>query len=752
MAQNKPKQKKEKKKSLYKVLWKIFALTWIAVILFFVMLSYGWFGFMPSFEELENPKSNLATEVYSSDGEILGFIGIENRSNVYFSDLSPNLVNALIATEDVRFYEHSGIDFRSLFRVLGKTIIGGDRSSGGGSTITQQLAKNLFPRERKSKLGLYLSKFKEWVVSVKLEHNYSKTEILAMYLNTVDFGSNSFGIKTAAKTFFDKTPSNLSIEEAATLVGLLKAPTTYSPILNPENSKHRRNVVMSQMVKAGFLTQEEYDKKKDKPIDMRKYSPQTHNEGIATYLREYVRTYMKDWCKKHKKPDGEYYDVHKDGLRVYTTIDSRMQRYAEAAVAEHLGKSLQPAFFKEMKGRKDAPFVNISQDQIDTYMKQAMKQSDRYHNLKAQGLSEKEIRKAFDEKVKMRVFTWRGTRDTVMSPWDSLRYYKSFLHTGLMSVEPGTGHVKAYVGGINYRHFKYDNVTQGRRQVGSTFKPFVYTMAMQDGNLTPCSEVPNSEVCFENADGTDWCPKNSTDKHEDEMVTLKWALANSVNYVSAYLMKQGSPEVVIELARRMGIKSPIDPVPAICLGTPDISVYEMAGAMATYANKGEYVEPIIISRIEDNKGMVLDHFVPKRNEAIDEQTAYMMIELMKGVVSSGTGVRLRYKYGLNYPIAGKTGTTQNNSDGWFIGITPRLATAVWVGGEIRSIHFRSMAQGQGANAALPIWALYMKEVYNDKSINFYRGDFDKPSVPLEIELDCDKYQEEINSENDMYAF
>ncbi len=752
MAQNKPKQKKEKKKSLYKVLWKIFAITWIAVILFFVMLSYGWFGFMPSFEELENPKSNLATEVYSSDGEILGFIGIENRSNVYFSDLSPNLVNALIATEDVRFYEHSGIDFRSLFRVLGKTIIGGDRSSGGGSTITQQLAKNLFPRERKSKLGLYLSKFKEWVVAVKLEHNYSKTEILAMYLNTVDFGSNSFGIKTAAKTFFDKTPSNLSIEEAATLVGLLKAPTTYSPILNPENSKHRRNVVMSQMVKAGFLTQEEYDKKKDKPIDMRKYSPQTHNEGIATYLREYVRTYMKDWCKKHKKPDGEYYDVHKDGLRVYTTIDSRMQRYAEAAVAEHLGKSLQPAFFKEMKGRKDAPFVNISQDQIDTYMKQAMKQSDRYHNLKAQGLSEKEIRKAFDEKVKMRVFTWRGTRDTVMSPWDSLRYYKSFLHTGLMSVEPGTGHVKAYVGGINYRHFKYDNVTQGRRQVGSTFKPFVYTMAMQDGNLTPCSEVPNSEVCFENADGTDWCPKNSTDQREDEMVTLKWALANSVNYVSAYLMKQGSPEVVIELARRMGIKSPIDPVPAICLGTPDISVYEMAGAMATYANKGEYVEPIIISRIEDNKGMVLDHFIPKRNEAIDEQTAYMMIELMKGVVSSGTGVRLRYKYGLNYPIAGKTGTTQNNSDGWFIGITPRLATAVWVGGEIRSIHFRSMAQGQGANAALPIWALYMKEVYNDKSINFYRGDFDKPSVPLDIELDCDKYQEEIDSENNMYAF
>ncbi|MBO7201879.1 MAG: transglycosylase domain-containing protein [Bacteroidales bacterium] len=752
MAQNKPKQKKEKNRKGYKFLWKLFALCWLAVIVFFAMLSWGWIGFMPSFEELENPKSNLATEVYSSDGEILGFIGVENRSNVYFSDLSPNLVNALIATEDVRFYEHSGIDFRSLLRVLGKTIIGGDRGSGGGSTITQQLAKNLFPRERKSGLGLLHSKFKEWVVAVKLEHNYSKTEILSMYLNTVDFGSNSFGIKTAAKTFFAKTPATLTVEEAATLVGLLKAPTSYSPVLNPENSKRRRNVVMSQMVKAGFLTQEEYDEKKEKPINMTKYLPQTHNDGTATYLREYVRTYMKDWCKKHKKPDGEYYDVHKDGLRVYTTIDSRMQRYAEAAVAEHLGKDLQPAFFKEMKGRKNAPFVDITTEQIDTYMRQAMKQSDRYRALKDQGMTEKEIRKAFDEKVKMRVFTWRGVRDTVMSPWDSLRYYKSFLHTGLMSVEPGTGHVKAYVGGINYRYFKYDNVTQGRRQVGSTFKPFVYTMAMQDGSFTPCSQVPNSEVCFENADGTDWCPKNSTDECQDEMVTLKWALANSVNYVSAYLMKQGSPEVVIELARRMGIKAPIDPVPAICLGTPDISVYEMAGAMATYANKGEYVEPIIITRIEDNKGMVLERFVPNRNEAIDEQTAYMMIELMKGVVSSGTGVRLRYKYGLNYPIAGKTGTTQNNSDGWFIGITPKLATAVWVGGELRSIHFRSMAHGQGANAALPIWALYMKKVYDDKTINFYKGDFNKPSVPLDVEMDCDKYQEEIQVGNDYYSF
>ncbi len=752
MAQNRGKQKGVKEGFKYKTLWKVFLLGWIVILLFFAMLSFGWLGFMPSFEELENPKSNLATEVYSSDGEILGFIGVENRSNIYFSDLSPNLINALIATEDVRFYEHSGIDFRSLFRVLGKTIIGGDRSSGGGSTITQQLAKNLFPRERKSKLGVIHSKLKEWVVAAKLEHNYSKTEILAMYLNTVDFGSNAFGIKTAAKTFFDKTPAELSIEESATLVGLLKAPTTYSPVLNPENSKQRRNVVMYQMIKAGFLSQEEYDDLKEKPIDLSRYTPQTHNEGTATYLREYIRNYMKDWCKKHQKPNGDNYDVHKDGLKVYTTIDSRMQRYAEQAVTEHLGKELQPAFYKEMKGRKDAPFVNISKEQINTYVTQAMRQSDRYQNMKEDGYSEKEIRATFDKKVKMRVFTWKGVRDTTMSPWDSLLHYKYFLHTGLMSVEPGTGFVKAYVGGINYKYFKYDNVTQGHRQVGSTFKPLVYTMAMQDGSFYPCTEVPNSEVCFENADGSDWCPKNSTDARKDEMVTLKWALANSVNYVSAYLMKQGSPQIVIELARRMGIKSPIDPVPAVCLGTPDLSVYEMAGAMATYANKGEYVEPIIITRIEDSKGMVLERFVPQRNEAISEQTAYMMLELMKGVVESGTGVRLRYKYGLNYPIAGKTGTTQNNSDGWFIGITPKMVTAIWVGGELRSIHFRSTALGQGANAALPIWALYMKKVYQDKFINFYKGDFDKPSVPLDIEMNCDKFQQEVQQEGKTYWF
>lgn len=707
---------------------------------------------MPTFEELENPQSNLASEVISADGQILGFIGVENRSNVAYDEISPNVINALIATEDVRFYEHSGIDLRSLGRVFAKTIIGRSSSSGGGSTITQQLAKNLFPRERKSKLGIVYSKFKEWIVAAKLEHNYSKNEILTMYLNTVDFGSNAFGIKTAAKTFFDKAPSELTVEEAAVLVGLLKAPSTYNPVRNPENALNRRNTVLSQMVKYEYLTQQQYDSLAAIPINMSRYSPQTHNEGEATYFREFIRSFMKDWCKQHKKPDGGYYDVHKDGLRIYTTIDSRMQRYAEQAVAEHMGKEIQPAFFKELSRRKNhSPFVKVSEKQIETYLLSAMRQSERYKNMRDEGKSDAEIRKAFNEKVSMRVFTWQGAKDTIMSPWDSLLYYKSFLNAGLMSVEPGTGHVKAYVGGINYRYFKYDNVTQSRRQIGSTFKPFVYTCAMMNG-VTPCTQVPNSEVCFENADGTDWCPKNSTDARKDEMVTLKWALANSVNYVSAYLMKYyTSPEDVISLVRKMGVKSDIPAVPAICLGTPDLSVAEMAGAMATFPNRGEYVEPIFITRIEDNKGMVLATFSPERNEAIDAQTAYLTVELMKGVVDGGTGGRLRYKYGITYPVAGKTGTTQNNSDAWFIGMTPKLVTAVWVGGEMRSIHFNNMTYGQGAAAALPIWGLYMKKVYEDPKINFFKGNFDTPAN-LSVEMDCSKYQQEIQEDEYEYNF
>lgn len=746
------KNTKQTRPRYVKILWWSFGGLWLAIFLFFTLLSLGWLGFMPSFEELENPRSLQASEVLSDDGQTLGYIGLENRSNVTYDQISPNLINALIATEDVRFHHHSGIDIRSLGRVLFKTLVGGNRSSGGGSTITQQLAKNLFPREHKSKVGTVFSKFKEWVVAVKLEHNYSKQEILAMYFNTVDFGSNAYGIKTACKTFFDKQPSELDVDEAAILVGLLKAPSTYSPVRHPDNSLARRNTVLSQMNRYDYLSDEDLAKYQAKPIDMSRYSPQSHNDGIATYLREYLRTYMKDWCKHHRKPNGEYYNVHKDGLKIYTTIDSRMQRYAEQAVREHFSKEIQPAFERELKSRKGNPFCDITKEQEEKFLTQAMRQSDRYRALKDAGLSQKEIRAAFDEKVSMRVFSWQGIKDTTMTPWDSLIYCKKFLNAGLMSVEPGTGYVRAYVGGINYRYFKYDNV-QSHRQVGSTFKPFVYTMALQDLGMYPCTEVPNSEVCFEVWGQPDWCPKNSSHEREGEMVTLKWALAHSINWVSAYLMKQGSPEQVVNIARKMGVRSPIDVVPAIAVGTPEITVYEMAGAMATYANKGEYVEPIFVSRIEDNKGMVLERFTAKRSQALNEATAYMMLELMKGVVQSGTGVRLNYKYGLNKyatNIAGKTGTTQNNSDCWFVGITPKLATAVWTGGELRSIHFRNMTYGQGAAMALPIFGYYMKRIYEDPSIKFYRGDFDRPSVP--IEMDCSNFQQEIEREDFEWNF
>ena len=731
-----------------KYMWWTFGGLWAFALLFiFLFMPLGWVSEIPSFEMLENPNSIQVSEVISDDGEVIGYIGLENRSNITYDQLSPNLVHALIATEDARFYSHSGIDLRSLGRVFFKTILGRNESSGGGSTITQQLAKNLFKmRDLNKNHGMVVTKLSEWVTAVRLEHTYSKQEILTMYFNTVDFGSNSFGVKTAAKTFFNKTPKELDVDEAAILVGLLKAPTTYSPVLHPDKCKERRDVVLSQMNHYGYLSDEDFAKYKEKPIDMSHYTPQSHNEGLAPYLREYVRNYMKEWCRHHRKSNGEYYDVHRDGLRIYTTIDSRMQRYAEEAVKEHFSKEIQPAFERELKNRKGNPFCNISKEQQERYLDQAMRNSDRYRALKSEGLSESEIRADFNKKVKMRVFSWKGAKDTTMSPRDSLLYCKKFLNAGLMSVEPGTGYVRAYVGGINYCFFKYDNV-RTHRQVGSTFKPFVYTMALQDLGMYPCTEVPNSEVCFEVAGRSDWCPRNSSHAREGQMVTLKWALANSINWVSAYLMKQGSPEQVIAIARKMGVTSPIDPVPAICVGTPEITVYEMAAAMATFANKGEYVEPIIITRIEDNKGHVLESFTPRRSEALSEVTAYMMLELMKGVVHSGTGSRLNYKYHLNQystAIAGKTGTTQNNSDCWFVGITPKLATAIWTGGELRSIHFRNMTYGQGAAQALPIFGYYMEKIYKDPDIKFYRGDFERPSVP--IEMDCSKFQQEVEEE------
>ncbi|MBR6330377.1 MAG: transglycosylase domain-containing protein [Bacteroidales bacterium] len=768
MAQYKKKKNKSSKSDSrrgIRIVWISFAAFWVFLVLFFTMLSLGWLGFMPSFEELENPRSNLASEVWSADGEVLGYIGIENRSSLTYSEITNggknmNLINALVATEDVRFYDHAGIDARSLARVFFKTLVGRHSSSGGGSTITQQLAKNLFPRERKSKLGLIHSKFKEWVVAVKLEHNYSKEEILAMYLNTVDFGSNAYGIETAAHTFFDKSPSELTVDEAAVLVGLLKAPTSYSPVLHPDNAMRRRNVVMSQMNSYNdpatgekYLSDEDYEKLKEKPIDMSHYRPISHNDGAAPYLREYIRGYMKDWCGSHKKSDGTYYDVHKDGLRIYTTIDSRLQRYAEKAVEKHMKEVIQPAFFKELARSKGDPFNNITKEQEDHFLTLAMKASDRYYQMKQDGASESEIKKYFkEEKVQMRVFTWNGPVDTVMTPWDSLIYVKKFLNAGLMSVETGTGYVKAYVGGINYRYFKYDNVIQSRRQVGSTFKPFVYTMALQDLDMNPYTLVPNTEVCI-----GDWCPRNSSHQREGEMVTLKWALANSINWVSAYLMKAGGangPNMVINIARKMGVTSPIDPVPAICVGAAEITVYEMTGAMATFANQGEYVQPIFITRIEDNKGKVLETFTPERREAISPRIAWMMIQMMKGVVDSGTGARLRgSQFKLSYPMAGKTGTTQNNSDCWFVGITPKLTTVVWTGGELRSIHFRSMEFGQGARQALPIFGHYMRSVYDDGVLNFYRGDFTKPDLPEEEFIwDESVYEQELMEESEDNSF
>lgn len=742
MQNKKPLKKQQQNndnKRYVRIMWVSYLCVLFLIAIFFTMLSFGWLGFMPTFEELENPKANLATEVYADSGELLGYIGIQNRSNVNYKDISPNMINALIATEDARFREHSGIDARSLFRVLTKTILGGHKSSGGGSTLTQQLAKNLFPREKKSVVGTVYAKLKEWIVAIKLERNYSKDEILSMYLNTVDYGSNAFGIKAASHTFFTKLPSELEVEEAAVLVGLLKAPTTYNPVRNPENALKRRNTVLSQMEKYGYLTSEQLEAKSAQPIKL-KYNPQAHDEGIATYFREMLRNYMKDWCKTHYKPNGDQYDVHKDGLRIYTTINYQMQKNAEEAVKEHF-KYLQNEFFKHTKGYRDAPFTGISRADIEKYYLQAMKNSDRYRDLKEEGLSDKEIKANFEQKTKMRVFTWNGDKDTVMSPWDSLRYYKHFLNTGMVSIEPQTGHIKVYVGGINYKHFKFDNAKLGRRQVGSTFKPYVYAAAMKDSDLSPCFEISNTPVTFEDYDN--WTPKNSNKAREGEMVSLKWALANSVNFVSAALIKDyTTPQSVVNLVKQMGITTPMPAVPSICLGTADLSVMEMAEAMATFANKGVHKTPIFITKICDNKGMVLEVFNTKSNAALDEETAYLVLELMKGVVDSGTGARLRYKYGLRSTIAGKTGTTDNNSDGWFIGINPKLATAVWVGGELRSIHFRSTALGQGASMALPVYGLFMQKCEKNPKLNFYKGDFDRPPS-LEIDMDCSNYVQEL---------
>ena len=733
------------------IFWAIIVIIALGVGFMFFGISMGWFGFMPSFEELENPQTFLASEIYSHDNKLLGTYYVENRSKIYYHNISPYITDALVATEDVRYNDHSGIDVKALGRVLFGALSGQDK--GGGSTITQQLAKNLFPREyNQSKLELAFRKFKEWVIAVKLEKRYSKEEIITMYLNKFDFLNLAVGIKSASRVYFSTTPAQLDLNQSALLVGMVKNPSLYNPLRRPELARDRRNTVLSQMEKYGYISGEVADSVKQLPLGL-VFQKVDHNIGTATYFKEFLRGEIKQWCNEHLKPNGEPYDLYRDGLRIYTTIDSRLQKYAEEAVTDHLSLDLQPAFYAHWKGRKYAPFVfepDTIKPQVKKIMGQAMRRSERYRKLKLAEIGPDSIETIFNTPAHMVVFSWEGDIDTIMTPMDSIRYFKFFLHSGLMSVDPPTGQVRAYVGGIDYRYFKYDHVTQGRRQVGSTFKPFLYTLAMQEGSTTgefsPCTKVPNVQVSIELPDGKYWTPRNSTREQQGEMVTLKWALAHSVNWVSAYLMKRFSPMAVSRMAKTMGVTSEIPAVPAIALGTPDISLYEMVGAVNTFANRGIHVTPYFVTRIEDKFGNVIESFAHESNEAMNEETAYLMLKLMQGVVESGTGIRLKYKYGFRNEIAGKTGTTQNQSDGWFMGITPQLTTGIWVGCDDRSAHFRSITLGQGANMALPIWALYMQKVYADTSLHITKGPFHKPVKPLTVEIDCDKYEQQKQQE------
>lgn len=758
-----------------RLFWILISAFVLTIILLFTLISFEKLGEMPTFEDLENPENNLASEIYSDDGVLLGNIFWDNRSYAKYNELPQSVIDALIATEDVRFHQHSGIDARGLGRVLVYSILMNDRSSGGGSTITQQLAKNLFPRDttsfksaigRKAHLGI--AKFKEWVTAIKLERNYTKDEIIVMYLNTVPFGGITYGIKSAAKTYFNKPTDSLNIEESALLVGILKAPTYYSPVRNPERSQLRRNVVLSQMNKYNYITNEEFDSLSILPVELT-YKVQDHNVGLATYFREYLRLtlnkskpdranyfslsdYKNDsiewytnplygWCKKNKKPDGSDYDLYRDGLKIYSTINSKMQIYAEDALTEHLSLELQNAFNKEQENNPNAPYYEeLSNEELKDIIDLAIRRTERYRNLRRIGASMDSIRAVFNTPFQMTVFSWKGEIDTIMTPLDSLLYYKNFLRSGFVSVDPHNGYIKAYVGGPNFKHFKYDHVTQGKRQVGSTIKPFLYTLAMQEG-YSPCHKVPNVPSTFILNDTT-WTPKNSGPSSKDgQMVTLQWGLANSVNYISAWLIKQFNPVSVIDIMRKMGVTSSIAAVPSIFLGTSDISLSEMTSAYSTFSNKGVHAEPIFVTRIEDKNGNVLAKFTSTKTEAISEQTAYLMTTLLRSVVKEGSGGRVRWRYELYNEIGGKTGTTQNNSDGWFMGVTPNLVSGVWVGGEDRSIHFKGTVLGGGHNMALPIFALYMKKIYNDSTLNVTTEDIFEEPLNFSVETDCDKYNE-----------
>ena len=737
------------RKVLIHFLWWLLGLTFLGSSLAFVAIWNGWIGYMPPIEDLQNPISRFATQIYSSDGKVIGTWNFnrENRICVPYSDLSPYLVKALVATEDVRFYDHSGIDFIALSRAIVKRGLLGQTSAGGGSTITQQLAKQLYSDAAGSTLERLLQKPIEWVIAVKLERNYTKEEIIALYLNYFDFLHNAVGIKTASTTYFYKDPKNLTLEEAATLIGLCKNPSLFNPVRYPERCRERRNVVLDQMRKAGYITDEQYEKSCALPIALN-FHRNDHKDGTAPYLREFLRVYMSaerpdrskypswnkrqyvldsiawdtdplyGWCNKNFKKDGTPYNLNADGLKVYTTIDSRMQRYAEEAVYGHVARYLQPEFFKENKGKPNAPFTSqLTKKQVNQIMERAVLQSERYRILKANGASDEEIHKSFHTPTDMSIFTYHGDVDTTMTPIDSIRYVKSFLRAGFMSMDPVTGAVKAYVGGLDYTHFMYDMVTGGRRQVGSTIKPFLYSLAMENG-FSPCDLAPNVQHTYMVA-GKPWTPRNTSHKRAGEMVTLKWGLAQSSNWISAYLMSKLSPQQFVQLLHDYGINNPdIHPSMSLCLGPCEMTVAEMVSAYTTFANHGIRTAPMFVSRIEDNEGNVITNFQPRMNEVISEESANKMLVLLKGVVDGGTAGRLRYKYNFTGEIGGKTGTTNRNSDAWFMGFTPQLVSGCWVGGDDRDIHFDSMRMGQGATMALPIWAYFMKKVYRDKTLPY----------------------------------
>ena len=732
------KKKETNFKKYIKRFWIIVLGGFASILLVFLLASWGIFGELPTFEELENPEKNLATEVISSDGVTLGKYAFKNRTPVGFSDLPENLVNALIATEDERFYEHSGIDFRGLARAIVKLGKG-----GGASTITQQLAKNLFNKGGSSStLKRLTQKVKEWIVATKLERQYTKNEIVAMYLNTQGFLFNAIGIRSASRIYFGKEPKNLDIQESAILVAMLKNPRQFNP--NREISKGkslvRRNVVFAQMAKNEFITQKEKDSLQQLPLKIN-FTPESHNDGLATYFREYLRGYLKKWTKNNPKPNGELYNINRDGLKIFVTIDSRMQQYAQEAVQEHIS-NLQKYFFKEQQKNETAPFYDLEEEQVDAIYKRARKRSDRFRGMKKNGYSDQQIDSAFNVSTDMRVFSWNDQReiDTIMSPNDSIKYYKTILRSGLLSIEPQTGHIKAWVGGINHKYFKYDHVDQGKRQVGSTFKPFVYATAINQLRLSPCEKFPNTPYTIPKGRfgiPEAWTPRNSGEKYGGE-ITLKSALAKSINVISARLIDMVTPLNVVRLAKSAGIESRIPKSPSIALGSVELSLMEMTGAYATFANKGMRVEPNMLLRIEDKNGTVLADFTPKTNEVLSEESAYVVLELLKGVTTAGSGVRLRtsehyykdiitgFPYEFTNPIAGKTGTTQNHTDGWFMGVVPNLATGVWTGGEDRAVHFENIAEGQGATMSLPTWALFMKKVYADTSLNISQEDFEKP--------------------------